>query len=72
LRELRDAVDALSPAARSELSTVVRIGQSDLAADDWDGLLAEAVVLGDQTISCVLFEDADLHDHIVKGFSSLK
>lgn len=72
LRALQDAVNALNSAARSELFALVRIGQSDLAADNWDRLVAETVVLGEQTVAGALLEDPDLHDHIVKGLYELK
>jgi hypothetical protein len=72
LRELQSAVDSLEPAARAELFAVLRIGQSDLAAGDWEGLLEEADLLGDKTIAAVLIEDPDLHDHLVKGLYELK
>lgn len=72
LQALQDAVNALSRAARSELFALVRIGQSDLAADDWDGLIAEAVTLGDEMLAGAVLEDPDLHDHIVKGLYELR
>jgi hypothetical protein len=72
LGDLRDAVNALSPAARAELFALVRIGQSDLAAGNWDGLLAETAILGDDAIGGALLDNPDLHDHIVKGLYELK
>ena len=64
---LREAIAALSPAARSELYTLMRIGQGDLAAKKWHRGISEANMLGDETIAGALIEDADLHDHIMKG-----
>jgi hypothetical protein len=72
LRDLREAVDALSSAALAELLTLVRIGQTDLAAGDWDRVLADTLSLGDDTIATALLEDPDLHEHIVKGLYELK
>ncbi len=64
---LREALAALSPAARSELYTLMRIGQGDLAANKWHRGLSEATLLGDETVTGAIVEDADLHDHIMKG-----
>ena len=64
---LREAVATLSPMARSELYILVRIGQGDLAAKKWHRGLSEASLLGDETIAAAIVEDADLHDHIMKG-----
>lgn len=64
---LREAVATLSPVARSELYTLMRIGQGDLAANKWHRGLSEAAALGDETIAAAIIEDPDLHDHIMKG-----
>jgi hypothetical protein len=64
---LRQALAALSPEARSELYTLMRIGQGDLAANKWHRGLSEASLLGDAAITGAIVEDADLHDHIMKG-----
>jgi hypothetical protein len=72
LRDLCNAIGSLEPAARAELFAVMRIGQSDLAAGDWERLLSEADVLGDESIAAALTDDADLHDHLVKGLYELK
>jgi len=72
LRGLQNAINALSPAARSELSALVRIGQTELAAGNWDSVLAETLALGDQTVAGSLLDDPDLHDHIAKGLYELK
>ena len=72
LRDLRNAIDMLEPAARAELFAMMRIGQSDLAAGDWDRLIEEAELLGDQTIAAALIEDPDLHDHLIKGLYELE
>ena len=53
--------------ARSELYTLVRIGQGDLAAKKWHRGLSEANLLGDETIAAAIIEDSDLHDHIMKA-----
>jgi hypothetical protein len=72
LGEFHDAINALSDGARAELFALARIGQTELAAGSWDSLLAEAAVLGDQTVAAALLEDPDLHDHVVKGLYELK
>ena len=64
---LREAIGALSSAARVELYTLMRIGQGDLAAQNWDRGVSEAGMLGEDTIIATLIEDADLHDHLLKG-----
>ena len=64
---LRQALAALSMQARSELYTLMRIGQGDLAANKWHRGLSEANLLGDTVISDAMIEDPDLHDHIMKG-----
>jgi hypothetical protein len=64
---LREAVASLSEPARRELYTLMRIGQGDLSAKKWHRRLSEAEMLGDDTITAAIIEDADLHDHIAKG-----
>ncbi len=64
---LKDALGALSASARAELHTVRRIGQGDLAANKWHRGLSEAVTLGNAAVTAAILEDADLHDHIMKG-----
>jgi hypothetical protein len=64
---LREAIATLSMQARSELYTLMRIGQGDLAAKKWHRGLSEANLLGDETITGAIVEDPDLHDHIMKG-----
>jgi hypothetical protein len=67
LTMLRDAVDSLTPAGRSELYALMRMGQGDLAAKKWHRGLTEAATLGDSTVTAALLEDPDLHDHLMKG-----
>jgi len=64
---LREAITRLSPTARAELYTLMRIGQRDLAAEKWHRGLSEAKMLGDETVVGAMVEDADLHDHLMKG-----
>jgi hypothetical protein len=64
---LREAVASLSPTARAELYTLMRIGQRDLAAAKWHRGISEAALLGNETIVAAMLEDADLHDHLMKG-----
>ena len=64
---LREAVASLSAQARCELYTLMRIGQGDFAANKWHRGLTEAGLLGDETIAAAITEDADLHEHIMKG-----
>lgn len=64
---LSAAVATLSPAARSELYALMRIGQGHLAAKKWHRGITEATMLGDETITATIMDDADLHDHLTKG-----
>jgi hypothetical protein len=67
LRALRQAVSALPPAARSELFVLMRMGQGDLAINNWERGLSEAERLGEETVTATIMEDIDLHDHLTKG-----
>lgn len=64
---LREAIATLSSPARSELYTLMRIGQGHLAAPKWHRGVVDAETLGDETITAALIEDPDLHDHLLKG-----
>jgi hypothetical protein len=72
LMMLRDAVDALTPAGRSELYALMRVGRGELAAKKWNRGLTEALTLGDNTVTASLLEDPDLHDHLMKGLYEAK
>jgi hypothetical protein len=72
LTMLREAVDGLTPAGRSELYALMRVGQGDLAAKKWHRGLTEALTLGDDTVTASLLEDPDLHDHLMKGLYEAK
>jgi hypothetical protein len=67
LKVLRQAVSALPPAARSELFVLMRMGQGDLAINNWGRGLSEAERLGEETVTAAVMEDVDLHDHLTKG-----
>jgi hypothetical protein len=69
---MRDTIAMLSAIARRELYTVMRIGQGHLSAREWNRGLSEAEVLGEDTITAAIVEDADLHDHITKGLYEAK
>jgi len=66
LTALREAISTLTPAGRAELYALMRVGQGDLAAQDWQRGLAEAELLGEPAVAALL-DDPDLHDHLVKG-----
>jgi hypothetical protein len=72
LTMLREAVDALTPAGRSELYALMRVGEGQLAAKKWNRGLTEALTLGDDTVTASLLEDPDLHDHLMKGLYEAK
>lgn len=69
---LREAVASLSPLARQELYTLMRIGRGDLGAKQWHRGLSEAEALGDETIVSAIMENADLHDQLAKGLYEAK
>ncbi len=69
---LREAVASLSPMARQELYTLMRVGQGQLGAKKWHRGLSEAAALGENTVTATMLEDADLHDHLAKGLYELK
>lgn len=68
---LRGAIGELPPAARSELFALMRIGQGELAAGNWERGLAEASTLGDESIGGILADDIDLQTHLEKGLYAL-
>ena len=72
LTHLRTAIAALTPPARVELYTLMRIGQGDLAAEKWHRGVAESELLGEAPMMAALMEDADLHDHLEKGLFESK
>jgi hypothetical protein len=67
VKALREAISTLSAQARSELYTLMRVGQGQLAAQKWHRGLSEAERLGDATVTATIIEDVDLHDHVLKG-----
>ena len=69
---LRESIETLSSGGRSELYALMRIGQGDLAAQKWHHGLVEAATLGDEAVTAALIEDADLHDHLMKGLYEAK
>ena len=69
---LREAITSLSPMARQELYTLMRIGQGHLAAKKWHRGLSEAEALGENTVTVTIIEDADLHDHLEKALYETK
>ena len=66
LTALREAIGSLTPDGRAELHVLMRIGQGDLAARDWNRGLDEASLLG-EAVGGALLDDSDLHDHLEKG-----
>jgi hypothetical protein len=72
LTMLREGLGSLTPAGRSELYALMRVGQGDLAAKKWSRGLTEALTLGDDAVTAALLEDPDLHDHLMKGLYEAK
>jgi len=68
LTALREAISSLTPEGRAELHALMRVGQGDLAAQDWDRGLDEAALLGEQAVA--LLDDPDLHDHLTAKFTN--
>jgi hypothetical protein len=66
-KALREAIASLSEIARRELYTLMRVGQGHVAAKQWHRGVAEAEMLGADTVVAALLEDPDLHDHLTKG-----
>ena len=64
-------ISALTPDGRGELYVLTRVGQGDLAAQNWDRGLDEAALLGEQAVGALL-DDPDLHDHLVKGLYEME
>lgn len=64
---LRDAIAKLPSAARFELYTLMRMGEGQFAAKDWDRAISEADALGGETVTSSLNDDVDLYDHVEKG-----
>jgi hypothetical protein len=64
---LRGAIGELGPGARSELFALMRIGQGELAAADFERGLTEAAAIGDEGVSGILADDIDLPSHLAKG-----
>lgn len=71
LTALREAISSLTPNGRAELYTLMRLGQGDLAAQQWDCGLDEAALLGELAVGALL-DDPDLHDHVVKGLHEIE
>jgi hypothetical protein len=67
LSALREAMATLQASARYELYALMRIGQGHLAPRDLPRGTSEAHGLGDDAVSAAMMDDADLHDHLVKG-----
>jgi hypothetical protein len=67
IKSLRAAIDELTPTARAELYALMRIGQGHLATRDWARGYSDAALLEQSTITAMLLDDADLHDHLIKG-----
>ena len=67
LQALHDELSSLTETARSELYVLMRIGQGQVAANQWHRGLQEAQLLGDATVRSAVIEDPDLHEHVLKG-----
>jgi hypothetical protein len=50
----------------------MRVGQGHLATKKWYRGMSEAEMLGQDTITAALLEDADIHDHLAKALYEAK
>jgi len=71
VRALSRAINDLRPDARSELFALMRVGQGELAPEDWTRGMSEATTLGDESVSGILADDIDLSNHLNKGLYEL-
>jgi hypothetical protein len=71
LKALHDTIANLGPVGRSEIFAVMRIGQTNLAAGDWQRLVTEAETLGDDIVFGMLVDNIDLRMHLEKGLYEL-
>jgi hypothetical protein len=71
LTALREAISSLTSEGRAALHALMRIGQGDLAAQDWDRRLDESAPLGEQALGAPM-DDPDLHNHLVKALDDMK
>lgn len=67
LLALRDSIRGLPLAACFELYSLMRVGQGQIAAKDWDRAISEAERFGGEIVSNTLNDNVDLYDHLEKG-----
>lgn len=71
VRALRQAIDELRPEARGELFALMRIGQGEIAAGDFERGLTEAEGYGDQGLEEALADDIDLQTHLDRALYAI-
>ena len=71
VRALRAAIDDLKPEARFELFALMRIGQGEIAAGDWERGVMEAEGFGDQGLEEALADDIDLQIHLDRALYAI-
>ncbi len=67
-----EAISSLSSSARRELRALLSIGQGDYAAKDWEQAVADASAARDEVTIAILFDEADLHDFLMKALHELR
>ncbi len=67
-----EAISSLSTSARRELRALLSIGQGDYAAKDWEQAVAEASAARDEDTIAIIFDEADLHDFLMKALHELR
>ena len=65
-------IGELDAEARRELFALMRIGQGELAPNDWELGLSEATALGESNIAGILSEDIDLKSHLDKALYEMR
>jgi len=68
---LREAITALPPSARWELSALLSLGRGDHSAKDWQKAVDDASIVGDDTTIATLLGEAGLHEYLMKGLYEL-
>lgn len=69
---LREAITSLSLSARTELRALLSIGQGDYAAKNWEQAVADAAAARDDDTIGILFDEADLHEYLMKALHELR
>ena len=72
LDRLREEIESLTPAQRSELLAVMLVGRGDFTAGEWDTALTEASGVGDTASAVRMADTVQLHPYLTKGLAQLQ